>query len=68
LRFRSPDLPRPFRMWFYPLPGILSVCGWVYVLSTSAPRSLVFAFAVLTVGTAAYMARARVRNEWPFQV
>lgn len=68
LRFRSPDLPRPFRMWLYPLPGIVSLGGWVYVLATAAARSLFFAFGVLAVGTAAYMARARVRGEWPFQV
>ncbi len=67
LRFRAPDLPRPFRMWFYPLPGIISTCGWIYVLATAAPRSLIFAGTVLTVGTAAYMARARVRREWPFE-
>jgi hypothetical protein len=54
-------------MWFYPLPGIVSICGWVYVLATAAARSLLFAFAVFAVGTAAYMARARVRREWPFQ-
>jgi amino acid transporter len=68
LRYRSPDLPRPFKMWFYPVPGIVSLCGWIYVLATAAARSLVFAFAVFAVGTAAYMARARMRGEWPFQV
>ncbi len=67
LRFRAPGLPRPFRMWLYPLPGIISLCGWVYVLGTAARNSLLFAFGVFAVGTVAYMARARVRREWPFQ-
>jgi amino acid transporter len=66
LRFREPDLSRPFKMWLYPVPGIISLCGWVYVLGTSARRSLLFAFAVFAVGTVAYMARAKVRSEWPF--
>jgi amino acid transporter len=66
LRWREPNMPRPFRMWFYPVPGIISLCGWVYVLGTAAARSLIFAFAVFTVGTVAYMARAKVRSEWPF--
>jgi basic amino acid/polyamine antiporter, APA family len=66
LRRRAPDLNRPFRMWFYPVPGIISILGWVYVLGTAAWRSLVFALAVLIVGTAAYLTRARMRNEWPF--
>src|SRR5262249_44438054 len=68
LRLRAPDLARPFRMWFYPLPGVVSLGGWIYILVTAERRSLIFAFAVLGVGTAAYMARARIRGEWPFQV
>jgi amino acid transporter len=66
LRRRAPDLARPFRMWLYPLPGIVSILGWFYVLGTSARRSLLFALAVFAVGTAAYLARARMRREWPF--
>ncbi len=66
LRFREPDLARPFRMWLYPVPGIVSILGWIYILSTAAVRSMFFALAVLVVGSAAYMARARVRKEWPF--
>ena len=67
LRFRAPDLKRPFRMWFYPIPGIISLLGWIYVLGTAARKSLLFAFGVLAVGTAAYMARAKSRREWPFE-
>jgi amino acid transporter len=60
LRFRSPDLPRPFRMWFYPVPGIISLCGWVYVLVTAAARSLIFALAVFTVGGCGKSGRSAV--------
>jgi amino acid transporter len=67
LRFRAPELHRPFRMWFYPLPGIVSVLGWLYVLATSNQHSLVFAFGVLLVGTILYMIRSKVRREWPFE-
>ena len=66
LRFKSPQLQRPFRMWFYPLPGIISLLGWLYVLGTAAKRSLLFAFAVFVVGSAAYFIRSRMRREWPF--
>ena len=67
LRFKAPQLPRPFRMWFYPLPGIISLFGWVYVLGTAARKSLIFAFAVFAVGSAAYFIRARMKHEWPFK-
>jgi amino acid transporter len=66
LRFRAPDLERPFRMWLYPLPGLISILGWLYILATSAPRSLAFALGVFLLGTVAYLVRARVRREWPF--
>ncbi|MBZ5543224.1 MAG: APC family permease [Acidobacteriia bacterium] len=66
LRLRAPDLARPFRMWLYPLPGIISVLGWIYVLGTAAPRSLIFAFAVFTVGSVIFFVRSKMRGEWPF--
>ena len=82
LRARAPSLVRPFRMWLYPVPGIISICGWIYVLGTAgqgAGRSIVvfgyqllltplrFAFCVLLLGTAVYMVRAKRRGEWPFE-
>jgi APA family basic amino acid/polyamine antiporter len=67
LRFRAAELPRPFRMWFYPIPGLISLLGWLYVLGTAAPDSLIFAAAIFAAGTIAYLIRARIRGEWPFQ-
>jgi amino acid transporter len=66
LRFRAPQLQRPFRMWLYPVPGIISLFGWLYVLATAERKSLFFALAVFAVGSAAYFIRARMRREWPF--
>ncbi len=66
LRIRRPEMPRPFRMWLYPLPGLISVLGWIYILVTSAGSSLVFALAIFLLGTAAYLIRARAHGEWPF--
>jgi basic amino acid/polyamine antiporter, APA family len=67
LRKRAPDMPRPFRMWLYPIPGVVSILGWIYVLSTVAPRSLIFAFAVFLVGSVAYGMRAWRDGDWPFE-
>jgi amino acid transporter len=66
LRFKSPQLPRPFRMWFYPVPGIISLLGWLYLLATVARKSLLFAVAVFAVGSAVFFTRSRIRHEWPF--
>jgi basic amino acid/polyamine antiporter, APA family len=67
LRFRRPDMPRPFKMWFYPLPGLAIVFGWIYILASSEPRSLWLAVAVFVVGSAAYFLRGWKRREWPFE-
>ena len=37
LRRSRPDVPRPFRMWLYPLPSVLALAGWIYVFVTSGP-------------------------------
>src|SRR5215813_6845441 len=31
-RLRQPDYPRPFRMWLYPLPALVAILGFIYVL------------------------------------
>lgn len=67
LRYRAPQIERPFRMWLYPLPGIVSILGWLYVLGTSQRLPLVVALSVFAAGTTIFFVRARVRREWPFQ-
>jgi amino acid transporter len=32
LRRMQPDLPRPFRMWFYPLPPLLALAGFIFIV------------------------------------
>ena len=63
LRFRAPDMPRPFRMWLYPLPGIISIAGWLYILATSARKSLIFASAVFVAGSIAYAIKRQLRGD-----
>jgi hypothetical protein len=66
LRFRQPGLVRPFRMWLYPIPGVISVLGWLFILATSDHRSLLFGVGVFVVGTAAFFIRAWFERDWPF--
>jgi hypothetical protein len=34
LRTTRPDVALPFRMWLYPLPSLLALAGWLFVLGT----------------------------------
>ena len=68
LRIRRPDLPRPFRMWLYPLPALIASVGFVFVLF-SRTGSLVqvrYAVVILVTGLAIYMVRAWRQQQWPF--
>ena len=69
LRVRRPDLPRPFRMWLYPLPALLALAGFVYVLISrkNFMKEVRYAAVLVVVGLIIYFMRARMRGEWPFQ-
>lgn len=68
-RKRDPDHERPFRMWLYPLPALLALIGFIYILFSrkNFEREVILATILIVAGTAAYLLRARVRREWPFQ-
>jgi len=70
LRIRRPDLPRPFRMWLYPLPAILASGGFVFILisRTNSLMQIRYALVILITGIAIYLARSWRNREWPFGV
>jgi amino acid transporter len=70
LRVRRPELPRPFRMWLYPLPALLASAGFVFILFGRANfgKEIRYAIVILLVGLAIYMARAWRSGDWPFAV
>jgi len=59
LRIRRPDLPRPFKMWWYPVPVVLAILGFIYVLfaRTHSIVQLRFAMVILLVGLVFYGVR-----------
>ena len=65
LRRRRPDMPRPFRMWLYPVPAVLAFLGFVYVI-VMRPKSLEsirIAVLVVLVGTVLFFIRRRFSPE-----
>jgi amino acid transporter len=68
LRKRRPDMPRPFRMWLYPLPALMAIAGFTFILLARKNflREIRYAFLILVVGVAIYMIRSWRRQEWPF--
>lgn len=54
---RSGQQPMPFRMWFYPLPSLVALVGWVFLLATTEGYLLSILFLVYGSGLAAYIVR-----------
>jgi amino acid transporter len=68
LRAVRPDMPRPFRMWLYPLPALVALLGWIFVLGTSDPLMILFGLGTLALGVVAFFGWSWRTGHWPFEV
>ena len=66
IRARRPDIRRPFSMWAYPLPAVVSLVGYVYVFVSLGPSFVLFGIGTLLLGAVVYLAIAWRQREWPF--
>ncbi len=66
LRYTQPDRPRPFRIWFAPLPCGLALAGWLYVYAASGRQFIVPSLLTLLAGAAAFLLWSWRLGEWPF--
>ena len=55
-----------FRMPLYPLPILISVIGWLYIVCTSPSRHILAGVATMVVGTLIYAIGAWRQKAWPF--
>lgn len=54
LRRLRPDLPRPFRVWLYPLPCLAALAGWLYVYGSARVLYIGLGLGTLVAGVAVY--------------
>jgi amino acid transporter len=66
LRRRQPRLARPYRQWLYPVPSLIALVGWLYVLYATDRQSQLLSSAWLALGLAAFLLWARVQRQWLF--
>ncbi len=69
-RIRRPDIKRPFKMWLYPIPAVISFIGFVYVLISrnNFLKEVRYAAVLIVLGLILYFIRSFKRKEWPFKV
>ena len=68
LRQTRPDFPRPFKMWLYPIPALVAISGFLYVLlmRPNFQKEIRYAAVLIILGLIIYFIRSYRRGEYPF--
>jgi amino acid transporter len=66
LRTLKPQMERPFRMWLYPLPALLALVGWMYLLFTTDKALLAAGGMALMAGCGVFLVWSWRSKKWPF--
>ena len=67
LRRRAPDMPRPYRMWLYPLPSLVALLGWIFVFATTPKKVIAFGLGALLLGIVCFGIWSWKARTWPFE-
>ncbi|WP_110685048.1 APC family permease [Salinicola aestuarinus] len=72
LRRQRKELPRPYRMWLYPIPAVIALVGWVYIYllaDSNAPGIHPIEWSLVwgALGTICFLLWARSHRLWPFR-
>ena len=68
LRRHAPHLPRPYRMWLYPVPALVALAGWIFVFATTQVEVILFGVGVLALGCVTFLVWSWRTARWPFGV
>jgi amino acid transporter len=66
LRRHAPQMPRPYRMWLYPLPALVALAGWIFVFATTELQVILLGVGVLALGCVAFLLWSWRTARWPF--
>ncbi|HET9400499.1 MAG TPA: amino acid permease [Candidatus Acidoferrales bacterium] len=66
LHRRWPAGRLPFKMWLYPVPVLVSICGWVALFLSTGRKFALGGLLVISAGVIVYLTQAFIRSEWPF--
>ena len=66
LRRHKPDMPRPYRIWLYPVPCFIALIGWTYLLATTPRPFQLHGLYFLLGGLAVFFLWSWRQKSWPF--
>jgi amino acid transporter len=66
LRRNEPGLNRPYRVWFYPIPNLLALFGWIFVFATTNWTIIAFGLGTLMLGIVCFFFWSHQTKQWPF--
>jgi len=66
LRRNAPQMVRPYKIWLYPLPNLVALCGWIFVFATTQWPIIVFGLASLLLGVVGFVIWSQQTRQWPF--
>ena len=66
LRVRDPERRRPFRMWLYPLPAIVALGLWGYVVASPEKGFQTAGAVVMSAGVVFFVGRSFLLKQWPW--
>ena len=66
IRAHRKDIERPFKMWLYPLPALVSLVGYTYVFLSLGVYFILFGIGTLALGAVVFLVAAKQQGEWPF--
>ena len=66
LRSKKNENQFPYKMPLFPLPVILAIGMWMFILISTGSKLMLGGLVVIFAGIIAYFIKARIQKEWPF--
>jgi len=68
LRSKKNSTIFPYKMPLFPVPVILAIAMWIFVLFSTGSRLMEYGLLVIFLGMVVYFVKAKIQREWPFSV
>jgi amino acid transporter len=66
LRSRKNAAAFPYKMPLFPLPVIVAILMWLFILISTGTKLMFSGLIVIFLGAVVYFIKAAIQNEWPF--